>query len=203
MTGPEAGAPVQKLPPGEPGVLFLDTSVIFCSVYRVFERAPRPRRTLPPTLGGVPFSDYRPRGARRRPPGPDGLRTADTQRPGRLRSIWPARPPGHPRTGAFQKIPPGTSSGQPPTGFSQNIRPHPPGRYLLAEVRVPQTAALTRSIEIPLTSGRGTRSETPPRRIPASSFCTPASSFVAPIVYSKRLHGYNAPCRDALTNTEF
>lgn len=103
------------------------------------------------TLPGVPESC---------PPGPDGLRTADAHRSGSLRITSPARPPGHPRTNVFLETPPGTSSGQPPTGLSQNIRPSPPGRYLFAEVCVQQTALLTGSIEMPLTSDRDTRSDT-------------------------------------------
>ena len=50
LTGPEAWAPDQELPPREPGVIFVETGMIFCSAYRVFERAPQSRRTLPPTM---------------------------------------------------------------------------------------------------------------------------------------------------------
>ena len=46
LTGPEAKAPVQKLLPGVPGFRFLDTGVIFCSTYCVFERARWARGTF-------------------------------------------------------------------------------------------------------------------------------------------------------------
>ena len=152
----------------------------------------------PPTraVWGVPFSDRRPRGATRLPPGHERLRTADALRPGRLRNTWPARHPGQPRTSTFHKIPTSKTYGQPPTGLFQNKRPRPLGMYLSAEVRGPQTAPLTGPVEIPLTgpggAGRGPCSETPPGgEGPASSFWTLASSFVAPIAYSKGLQGHD------------
>ena len=48
-TGLEAGAPAQKLFPG-PSVFFLNSGVIICSTYYVFERAARPQRTFPGPL---------------------------------------------------------------------------------------------------------------------------------------------------------
>ena len=50
-TGLEAGgATVQKLLPGWPGTIFLNTGVVFCTIYCVFERAPQPHRTFYGTL---------------------------------------------------------------------------------------------------------------------------------------------------------
>ena len=50
MTGPEVTALVQELLPGDPGILFWNTGVIFCNNYLVFARAARPRHTFYGTL---------------------------------------------------------------------------------------------------------------------------------------------------------
>ena len=41
---------VEKLFPGWPSAIFLNTGVIFCTIYCVFERAPQPHRTFYRTL---------------------------------------------------------------------------------------------------------------------------------------------------------
>lgn len=47
------GGPRLDTPPGGAGVFFLDTGVILCSIYCVFKRAPRPRRTFYGTLYNI------------------------------------------------------------------------------------------------------------------------------------------------------
>ena len=51
LTGPGAGPPFRNSSrPAGTGVLFVNTSVIFCSTYYVFESVPLPRRTFYGTL---------------------------------------------------------------------------------------------------------------------------------------------------------
>ena len=51
LTGPGAGPPFRNSSrPAGTGVLFVNTGVIFCSTYYVFERVQRPRRTFYGTL---------------------------------------------------------------------------------------------------------------------------------------------------------
>ena len=145
---------------GEAVVLFLHSGV--CSTYCGFERAPRPRSTFYRTfyklnnyknvsrisspkrqLCGLSFSDLKQTcGAIRLPQTQDGLRCAETLRPGPLRTTLPARPPGQPRTGSFQIISMVTTSGQQPIIFFENIQPRPPGQDLSAEMCGPERPPL-------------------------------------------------------------
>ena len=56
LTGPEAGAPIQKLLPGKTVVVFLDAGVIACNTYCEFERVPQPRSTFHGTF--LKFKNY-------------------------------------------------------------------------------------------------------------------------------------------------
>ena len=125
------------------------------NTYCVFERAPQPQCTsmgifekycileMHQKFFGTPksrygrgggFLDRRPRDAISLPHTPDVLRTADALRLGRVRSTWPARPPGQPRTSSFQKIPhsPVLRAGTCRLRYAALKRPSLPGplRYL-------------------------------------------------------------------------
>ena len=171
LTGPEVGAPVWILLLGRPAFSFWTltsscvASIVYSkglhghdapsmglfTTYRILEVHQNSSRPPKDPYEEVPLSDRRPRGATRKLPGPDGLRTADTLRPGPIQYIA------------------GTSSGAAADSIiSENTTGHvlraaagkilsehtAPSSRLAPVVRVrgSQTPRLTGTNEIPLTS---------------------------------------------------